>query len=136
MVCGVELFNSFYHCIGCEKLIGKDFDICHGCFQAKKFKVNKNMSPALKDETKNSDKKQRLSYISHKGKKFRNKKGNCGCRQTSCRLCGFCCSCSCVCHLEFERKQRFFASDTLKKLQEKCKKQFKDFSSSKSAPTG
>jgi len=45
-ICGGELSNVYFHCDGCERLLGKDFNICRGCHLKERFRVGFMMHPS------------------------------------------------------------------------------------------
>ena len=106
--CKRELANTYFHCLGCENLLQKDFNICRMCLDEKKY--GNNMSMGFEGKTRNSD-------IIHAGvlEKKKNTK-NCQCRQGICRECGYCKSCSCSCHHDFQLHYRFYTPDELKDM--------------------
>lgn len=106
--CKRELANSYFHCLGCESLLQKDLNICRMCLEEKKH--GKNIYMGFKGKTRNSD-------IIHAGvlEKKRNTRG-CMCRQGICRDCGYCKSCSCSCHHDFQLHYRFYMPDELKDI--------------------
>ncbi|GAX10199.1 hypothetical protein FisN_3Lh394 [Fistulifera solaris] len=112
--CKKELANSYFHCLGCERLLQKDLNICRMCLEEKKYGTNIRLGVACK--SRNSD-------IIHAGilSKHGNAKG-CSCRQGICRECGYCKSCSCRCHHEFQLHYRFFMIDELKDMVKRVEK--------------
>lgn len=111
-LCFGELANRYFHCIGCEKLLLKDFNICLSCLDAKRYMQNVRMHP--KKPNANSD-------TNHTGtaKKFEKRRG-CGCKQKICAECKFCTKCSCRCHHFFEERSRFFNNTRLRGILRGC----------------
>jgi hypothetical protein len=44
-ICRTELSNVYYHCMGCEQLLSKDYNICAECHAQKKFMRKDLMHP-------------------------------------------------------------------------------------------
>ena len=43
-LCLRELANAYYHCVGCEEHLDKDFNICAACYANKEFRIHRQMS--------------------------------------------------------------------------------------------
>jgi hypothetical protein len=98
-LCSEELSNVYLHCIGCEVLLNKDFNICVSCHSEQRYKQKINMHPL---NTKNH------STINHTGNFYHCRQGRCPCKNGPvCKACGYCCGCSCMCHERFTLRQRF-----------------------------
>jgi hypothetical protein len=112
-LCHTELFNSFMHCNGCERLLGTDFDLCIQCHQEGTFEDFHQMHPTSAD---------RVSTLNHTGKMASSCKKKKGRKQVNCSECSRClqcsqCSqCSCQCHTSFTHMRRLYTNDALKDL--------------------
>ena len=111
-LCHAELSNTYLHCLGCESLLSKDFNICLTCFKEERYYVDNYMG------SKNKKARCDLNHTGQKEK--RKKKRGCSCRQGVCPDCKFCKSCSCRCHHNFQHRRRFFESSELQGLLDSC----------------
>ncbi len=81
-ICFCELSNLYMHCDGCEKLLGKDFNICTECFRNENHLVNIQMHP---------QKNKRHATLNHTGGFTRNRERRCPCKNGPiCEKCGYC----------------------------------------------
>ena len=111
-LCDQELSNTYFHCEGCETLLGKDFNICSQCLVENKFLQNKVMHQGKANRM--------ATNFHHVGKTST----ECKCRKSAnkcseCKKCMFC-SC-CTCHTSFKKRFRFFTVDHQKQLLDHCK---------------
>jgi hypothetical protein len=113
-LCSAELSNTYFHCLGCERLLSKDMNICQSCFEEGKQYAKVRMHP-IHDRW--------LSHMNHVADTPRGNKGKgCSCQQAICGHCKYCSKCSCRCHQMFQRNQRFFDTDELESILETCEK--------------
>ena len=128
IICHAELCNVYYQCIGCIKLLDKEFNICHQCYNTKKGKFN-DMEMGLDKDTDPSDIKWNTNRhhtctIGTKNKCGPPKKGKGGqqqkCELKPCYRCLLCSECSCMCHRIFKHHRRFYGKQRVKELLEKC----------------
>ena len=117
-ICNRGLPNLFFHCMGCEILLGKDFDICADCHANEKYRCYHTMD-------QNTD--FRTSDLQHTGAFDQDVAfDTCGCNLVRpCTICfvtvggkkiGRCKKCSCICHQRFTAQLRFFRLEQLTKL--------------------
>jgi len=107
-LCSAELSNVYMHCVGCELLLNKDFNICICCYHEKRYKKTIRMHP-LNDK--------RHSTVNHTGQFHFMKQKSCSCKNgPACKNCTFCAGCSCKCHTWFTAQCRFKTIDDEKKL--------------------
>lgn len=62
--CGVELANLYFHCFGCEKILGKDFNFCGSCYSDKRRRAKK----ALMVE-RDAGRQSNSSHVNHIGER-------------------------------------------------------------------
>ena len=89
--------NMYYHCMGCELLLKRDFNVCVECSRDHLHEVNTlEATSAMTGHFGSVDwsAKQRSGQM-------------CSHRASSCRLCGFCVKCSCRCHTVLQQRFRF-----------------------------
>lgn len=86
--CLKEISNVYYHCLACELILKKDFNVCMDCAQENLHEVN--TLPAI------SSLKGHFGSIDWSAAQRSGQM--CSHRAKSCRLCGFCVKCSCRCH--------------------------------------
>lgn len=55
LTCKRELSNSYFHCLGCESLLQKDFNVCKMCYNEKQWAVNKVLGSGSKPKVSTSD---------------------------------------------------------------------------------
>ena len=119
-ICNRELPNLFFHCTGCEVLLGKDYDICADCHAHDKYRCYHTMN-------QNTD--HITSDLQHTGAFDQDAAfDNCGCNLGQpCTRCfvdvegeemSRCKKCSCNCHQQFTAQLRFFRLEQLAKLVE------------------
>jgi len=102
-LCSKELSNVYMHCDGCESLLKKDFNICVECHSEGTFQKNIQMHPLNN---------KRHSMVNHTGNFSRDRQDRCPCKNgPRCRLCDYCCGCSCKCHQRFTLHRRFFTTE-------------------------
>ena len=115
MVCNDELANVYMHCMGCETLLRKDFNICVTCF--------KNHRGDILAHHKEGE--SRFSHLCHMGHvnwdQMQVKGKNCSSKQRSCVHCGFCTHCSCRCHGVYQMRFRFHSPVEMISLATKVK---------------
>jgi len=112
-ICRVELSNVYYHCDGCEKLLSKDFNICHECYTEKRFAIYHQMHPT-------NPKKH--ATLNHTGNNKFDRQKKCPCKNgPACGFCSFCLGCSCRCHTWFTVNTRLFPLKEEEKLFDKVK---------------
>ena len=111
----------YYHCAGCEKILNKDFDICHECFTTGEFLIYHPMRPITKTTKKYTDNH-------HIGNLTRNNRSaGCSCHAGGCEFCKTfdgqkrCRACSCVCHQEFMKKIRHRLPEENDRLLSRCR---------------
>ena len=105
-LCHKELSNLYLRCDGCERLLGKDFNICFQCHSEGRHKVRVQMHDLLDN-------------VVHAGHITRNVlSANCLSKQggKTCESCGFCSCCSCKCHTNFNLSFRFLTKQSEEKL--------------------
>lgn len=101
--CFEELSNFYFHCDGCERLLGKDFDICMKCHNKGKHRFMVQMHLHLTN---------RDSTFNHTGDMSFKRRSSCPCKKGQvCQFCDFCCACSCTCHQKFTLHCRFMTMD-------------------------
>lgn len=116
-LCSKELPNLYFHCEGCEKLLGKDYDICPSCFSDGSFLRLTKMSGVV--DKKFSDYQHTGQTVDYFGSK------ECRCKQGLCHGCKTkdispCRVCSCKCHKKFSQRYRFRTNDETELLLQKC----------------
>jgi hypothetical protein len=110
-ICFHELSNTYFHCIGCETIMSKDFNICIKCFREESYLVNIEMSPP--------NVYPMASHYHH----FGDPKARCCHLLSTCLECAVCQKCSfclCVCHKSFQRRCRFFSTADKEEMLENC----------------
>jgi hypothetical protein len=110
-LCFQEILNSYMHCVGCERLLAKDFNVCVSCHLENKDRQFVIMS----SETPAED-----SAFNHTGDfPGQSERRNCKrCKKTNivCAVCGNGRRCCCWCHTEASVEQRMWDADTLSNL--------------------
>lgn len=102
-ICMEELSNVYLHCMGCEKLLGKDFNICVTCHCEGEYRDFFQMHPF---DTK------RRAELNHTGNMKNHNKARCRCKNGRlCTYCGYCTGCSCKCHRWFGLYYRFMSME-------------------------
>ena len=106
MICSQELSNIYLHCIGCEAILEKDFNICVNCHKQGKYK-----KLCIIDHDNHND-----SRFQHQGDIDELNKDCPEC--IPCTRCGYgyCKVCSCQCHTNFNLFFRFMNIDEEKKM--------------------
>ena len=106
MICSQELSNIYLHCIGCEEILKKDFNICVDCHKQGKYK-----KLIIIDHDNHND-----SRFQHQGDIDELKKDCPEC--IPCTRCGYgnCKVCSCQCHTNFNLFFRFMNIEQEEKL--------------------
>ena len=99
MICNQELSNIYLHCIGCEEILGKDFNLCINCHQQQKYKKLCIINHDNCDD----------SSLQHDGDVNERNKVCQNC--ITCKRCGYCEVCSCQCHTNFNLFFRFMNMD-------------------------
>ena len=121
-ICNQELPNLFFHCTGCEVLLGRDFDICADCHRDELFRCFRVM---------NEKTDQAMSDLQHTGAWDKDAASDmCGCDEgLPCTVCcedeagemmSRCKKCSCICHQQFTAKMRFFSLEQLEQMLIEC----------------
>jgi hypothetical protein len=80
-LCYTELANCYFHCFGCEKLLGRDFNFCGDCFKTQKWAATKKMGPRGLDFSENS----LLDHVGDRPERCR----SCKCSK-KCKFCKRC----------------------------------------------
>ena len=104
MICSQELSNIYLHCIGCEAILEKDFNICVDCHKQVKYK-----RLCIINHDNHND-----SRFQHQGDIDELKQGCPECIE--CTRCGYCEVCSCQCHTNFNLFFRFMNIDEEEKM--------------------
>ena len=110
MICNEELSNIYLHCIGCENLLSKDFNICTVCHEQQKYHKLFIMDHENRDDYK-------FQHISCRSNLLELESRNCLCH-TRCSGCRCCKVCSCQCHTNFSLNFRFMNIEDEKKMLE------------------
>jgi len=112
-LCLQELSNSYFHCVGCETILGRDFNLCGICYGEN---LHLNCSSQLHPHKKNM-----WSNINHIAKE----NSHCKCRRDSkqniCVQCSKCPACTCECHKTFTLHHRFMTLENELQLVERIK---------------
>lgn len=107
-ICFQELCNTYMHCQGCERLLGKDYNVCTECHA-----LGKHREFVIKNSWVDSVD----SCINHTGAFPASTHEGYSCGKTKlCPFCRFGRECCCRCHSEFSLEQRFFRQEQLCKL--------------------
>ena len=120
IICHAELCNVYYRCVGCEKLLDKDYNICFRCYKHKMFLDDMEMGLDKDGELSEEGTKTTIRYHTSM------KKPPCGtqksqkCKRTVCHQCDKCWECSCMCHRNFREHKRFYNKQDLKNVMENC----------------
>ena len=113
-LCHAELSNTYLHCLGCESLLSKDFNICLTCFREERYYLRYDMD--RKNKSSRSD-------LHHTGQREKERNGRgCRCHQGICPDCKLCKTCSCRCHHRFQHRRRFFESTEIQSILDECEK--------------
>lgn len=80
-LCYTELANCYFHCFGCEQLLGRDFNFCVDCFKSLKWAETKKMGPPGLDFSTNSLR----DHVGDRPERYR----SCMCSK-KCKFCGRC----------------------------------------------
>jgi hypothetical protein len=107
--CFQEISNVYLHCLGCEKKLNKDFNICSTCYKLGKHICVIQMNSY--DGTESSN----INHI------VKMRKCNCTCVVDVCSECGKCPKCSCICHTKFALHNRFMTCEYEKSLLRRVK---------------
>lgn len=107
--CGKELANAYWHCMGCEWLRGRDFNICSACHDGRAYCYNEEKSESLEAVAKNTamDVHRGICDIAKIGIAGK----NCSCKQRTCTSCQSCSGCGCSCHTVFQLHYRFMTRE-------------------------
>lgn len=112
-VCSSELSNVYCHCNGCDGLMGKDFNICVGCHDLRKYRSDVTMDENCPV----------LHSAHHHTGGFRWRVKGCDCVESAesglCLICNKCPRCACLCHSNFSLHYRFFDEEAEKRLIER-----------------
>lgn len=112
-LCKGELPNNYYHCMGCEQLLQKDFNICKYCFHMGLHMQNIHMHRTST---------RMHSEVHHCALPNKLQKGRgCCCHEGICSACRLCRKCSCKCHHNMQLMQRFMTVTELQKTLADCK---------------
>jgi len=135
-LCLRELANAYYHCVGCEDHLDKDFNICAACYVNEEFRIHRQMSVrqnfpssmfnhrgGLEWESKRTKgpprkKKKAPRKTEAPGNKRKEDKSKCLCHQMFCQYCKYCTKCSCKCHDQFKACVRFMTIEKEQQLSE------------------
>ena len=111
--CSHELSNVYFHCDGCEAMLGQDFNICSDCYHEGRFLETHRMRE-FGEMTSNNH------HLGATTKSLISR--SCNCRQGVCKRCGkgTCKRCSCKCHKQFTRRLRFRTIESGRQLLEDC----------------
>lgn len=110
----MELPNTYYHCMGCDVLLGRDLNICMHCYSSRKAHLTFNQMHPFSNRNR--------SDCNHNGSLIKkDRKKGCPCREGLCKRCGYCQRCSCRCHNEMKRMQRFYGKSTIQDIVKNCK---------------
>jgi hypothetical protein len=111
--CSYELANTYFHCVGCESLLAKDFNICIECHNDKAFLTNVEMHGRATAMT---------SQFHHLGAP----RAWCNCSSIAqCPECRTCLSCLCSCHTKFQKRRRFYTEEQQWAMLARCAKAVK-----------
>ena len=114
-LCHKELSNVYLHCVGCEVILSKDFNICLECHQEKRYAKPVQMHPLNN---------KRHSTINHIGNYTFDRVSRCPCKNGPvCRHCNYCAGCSCRCHTWFSLHFRFLKKGDELQLLHRVKRQ-------------
>lgn len=114
-LCHKELSNVYLHCVGCEVILSKDFNICLECHQEKRYAKPVQMHPLNN---------KRHSTINHIGNYTFDRVSRCPCKNGPvCRHCNYCAGCSCRCHTWFSLHFRFLKRGDELQLLHRVKRQ-------------
>jgi len=113
-VCFRELVLTYFHCDGCEKNLGKIFDVCANCYGNNKHLQFHHMHHAYdnRDSGLNHTGKPEPLKCSHKAKN-RKVGDHVGC----CEQCEKCRECACSCHSVFTMRLRFWTFTDLSEFE-------------------
>ena len=124
IICHKELSNMYLHCFGCDKLLGKDYNLCMDCHGNKEYENLHEMHHEPDESmTCNAKKNHTGAMPNVVDKDKRKKKGKCTCDDSveNCDYCELCTGCSCTCHTNFMLRFRCMTIEDEKQLCEKVK---------------
>ena len=110
-ICSYELCNAYFHCNGCETILGKDFNICIECFKEDAYCKNIEMN--------HQNENLMSSHFHHCGRPSM----KCCHPSSECLECSFCQKCllsTCICHKSFQKRYRFYSVDQQQARLEQC----------------
>jgi hypothetical protein len=128
--CMQTLSNVYMHCMGCETLLGKDYNICVRCFRSGYHLINEpsTSKDALGNSTASRHAvghQEAVCYRASKGKQVgfdadqypdftrHGVAGRACCSQRSCAICDMCYVHDCRCHTVFQSRYRFINTENL-----------------------
>jgi hypothetical protein len=109
-LCYHELSNTYMHCLGCDRLLQKDFNVCSQCYGLEKHRCFHVMN--INVDAQNSAFNHTGAFGASTAPRH---KGFCE-EGNLCPKCKNGQQCCCTCHSNFSMEQRFFSNDGLSKL--------------------
>ena len=110
-ICHKELSNMYLHCCGCDKLLGRDYNLCMDCHINKEYMNLHEMHHLESSATILNAKMNHTGYMPNNVRKDGRRKTKIKCRcndsVVNCDYCRLCTGCSCICHTKFILRFRY-----------------------------